>query len=157
MMIELVRIQASDRELFWNINQKYLYEMTNYYDDIMDDKGNYQYGYFDAYFSEPKRMAFFIYVDKKLAGFAMINPYSYIDENPDYVLAEFTIFPIFRRQHIATDVVDTIFEQFPGLWEIKYNENNLPAKSLWNKVCAKYNPRKIAVNQEETVLSFSTK
>ena len=27
------------------INQKYLYEMTNFYDDPMDDSGNYHYGH----------------------------------------------------------------------------------------------------------------
>ena len=32
-MIELQTVQAKDRDLLWNINQKYLYEMTLYYDD----------------------------------------------------------------------------------------------------------------------------
>ena len=73
-MIELRDIKSEDRELFWNIHQKYLYEMTNYYDDKMDEAGNYHYGYFDAYFTEPQRKAMFIYFDKHLAGFVMINP-----------------------------------------------------------------------------------
>lgn len=156
-MIELVEIRESDREVFWNVHQKYLYEMTNYYDDEMDDKGNYHYDYFDAYFTEPNRKAYFIYYDKNLAGFAMINPYSYLDENPDYVLAEFTIFPIYRKKRIATNAIDIIFKSHVGSWEIKYNENNLPAKKLWNKVCAKYNPQKTSLNPFETVLTFSTK
>lgn len=156
-MIELIKIQASNRELFWNIHQKYLYEMTNYYDDIMDDKGNYQYGYFDDYFTDPKREAYFIYYNKNIVGFVMINPYSYLDQNPDYVLAEFTVFPVYRKQHIATNVVEMIFKQYLGSWEIKYNENNIPAKRFWNKVCTKYNPLKKSLNQFETVLLFSTK
>ena len=32
-MIRLQNVQPKDRDLLWNINQKYLYEMTNYYDD----------------------------------------------------------------------------------------------------------------------------
>lgn len=156
-MIELVAVQAKDRELFWNIHQKYLYEMTNYYDDKMDDKGNYSYGYFDAYFTEPQRKAYFIYFNKSLAGLAMINPYSYLDETSDFVLAEFTVFPIYRKQHVATKAAEAILERHAGSWEIKYNENNLAAKGLWNKLCAKYTPRKTHLNQCETVLSFSTK
>ena len=31
-------VQEKDRELLWNINQKYLYEMTKFYDDLMDEK-----------------------------------------------------------------------------------------------------------------------
>lgn len=156
-MVELIEVREKDKELFWNVHQKYLYEMTNYYADQMDDKGNYHYGYFDAYFTEPNRKAYFIYSNKKLVGFVMINPYSYLNEKPDYVLAEFTIFPIYRKKHIATNAIDTVFKRFVGSWEVKYNENNLPAKKLWNKVCTKYNPRKTPLSQFETVLSFSTK
>ena len=41
--MELVAVKTQDRELLWNINQKYLYEMTNYYDDEMDTLGNLNY------------------------------------------------------------------------------------------------------------------
>ena len=95
--MELIPVRSEDRELLWNINQKYLYEMTNYYDDEMDPYGNLQYGYFDAYFTDPKRTAYFIYAERKLVGFAMINPYSYLNGKPDHVLSEFTIFPNSRK------------------------------------------------------------
>lgn len=156
-MIKLVEVQPKDRELLWNVQQKYLYEMTNYYDDEMDAVGNYHYGYFDAYFTEPQRKALFIFCDDRLAGFAMINPYSYVDETPDHVLAEFTIFPAFRKKHVATEAAEMIFSQNKGHWEVKYNENNVAAKQLWNKVSEKYNPRKIKLSHCETVLAFWVK
>ena len=40
-MINLKPVKPKDKELLWNINQKYLYEMTGYYDDEMDENGNY--------------------------------------------------------------------------------------------------------------------
>ena len=49
-MLRLQSVQAKDRDLLWNINQKYLYEMTSYYDDPMDENDNYHYGHFDDYF-----------------------------------------------------------------------------------------------------------
>ena len=64
--MELRRVDQGDRELLWNINQKYLYEMTNYYDDEMDALGNLHYGYFDAYFTDPKREAYFLYEGRAL-------------------------------------------------------------------------------------------
>ena len=54
-MIELVEVKSEHREFLWNVLQKYLYEMTNYYDDEMDEMGNYHYRYFDAYFTESER------------------------------------------------------------------------------------------------------
>ena len=59
-MIKLVPVAAQQKDLFWNINQKYLYEMTNFYPDVMDEQGNYHYGYFSEYFIDPKRKAFFV-------------------------------------------------------------------------------------------------
>jgi len=92
-MLSLQTVQAKDRDLLWNINQKYLYEMTCFYDDPMDESGNYHYGHFDEYFTDPRRVAYFIYNDNVLVGFAMLCPYSNICQNPDYTMAEFTIFP----------------------------------------------------------------
>ena len=62
-MIQLVHASPENRDLLWNIHQKYLYEMTNYYDNEMDDQGNYPYKYFNAYFEEPERKALLIYND----------------------------------------------------------------------------------------------
>ena len=155
-MLRYQIVQEKDRELLWNINQKYLYEMTNFYDDPMDEKGNFHYGHFEEYFSDPKRTAYFIYHGDVLVGFAMLCPYSNMGEDPDYTLAEFTIFPSFRRRHFALDIAHMILEDHPGRWEIKYNEKNGAAKRLWNRVTAPYGPKVHHLNEEETVLSFTT-
>jgi predicted acetyltransferase len=154
--MELVPVTPEDRELLWNLNQKYLYEMTNFYDDEMDAAGVLHYGYFDAYFTDPKRKAFFLYEQRRLVGFAMIHPYSNMDGAPDYVLAEFTVFPMYRRRHLAAGAAELIFRRFRGSWEVKYNEKNAPAKGLWYKVTAPYHPQITRLNEEETVLSFRT-
>ncbi len=155
-MIRLVQASLENKTLLWNLHQKYLYEMTNFYDDEMDGEGNYHYGYFDAYFTEPERKAFLIYSDGKLAGFAMVNPYSYLGADPDHVLAEFTIFPAFRKNHIGLEAARHILESLPGSWEIKYNERNAAAKALWNRVTERYCPARQRYSEEETVLAFST-
>ncbi len=153
-MVRLQTVQEKDRKLLWNINQKYLYEMTNFYDDPMDENGNYHYGHFDDYFTDLKRKAYFIYDEVTLVGFAMLCPYSNIDQNPDYTMAEFTIFPSFRRKHFALDAAKMILDKHQGKWEIKYNEKNGGAKKLWNAVAAPYEPEVHHLNDEETVISF---
>ena len=155
-MIRLQRAEEKDRELLFNVNQKYLYEMTNFYDDPMDEKGNYHYGHFEEYFTDPKRKAYFICNDDTLVGFAMLCPYSNIGQNPDYIMAEFTIFPSFRRNHFALRAAKQILEQHPGKWEIKYNEKNGAARKLWTSVTASYRPDVHRMNEHETVLTFRT-
>ncbi|MBQ8087640.1 MAG: GNAT family N-acetyltransferase [Clostridia bacterium] len=154
-MIKLKTVQSEDKELLWNIHQKYLYEMTKYYNDEMDEKGNYHYRFFDAYFSEPERIALFIYNDETLVGFAMLNPYSYVGKQPDHVLAEFTIFPMYRKKHIGRAAAEYILEMFKGTWEIKYNNNNEGAAALWTKITEHHRPAKYRYSDDETVLVFS--
>lgn len=154
-MIRLVPVKVDEKEFFRKINQKYLYEMTLYYPDEMDKNGDLHYGYFDEYFIDPNRKAFYIYNDNLMVGFVMINPYSAIGHNPDFTMAEFTIFPSYRRNHFAIEAVKLIFSVFKGKWEIKFNEKNKGAKALWNLATAEYAPSVFHLNKEETVLEFS--
>ena len=155
-MIQLTPVTPAQKELLWNIHQKYLYEMTNYYDDVMDRRGILHYGYFDAYFTDPRRTALLIYSDGVLVGFAMIHPYSYFDGHPDHVLAEFTIFPMYRKRRLATAAARRILARYSGRWEIKYNENNAAARALWTRITAPFRPEKHSYSTDETVLCFST-
>ncbi len=156
-ILSIHQVEKKDHDLLYNINQKYLYEMTNFYDDSMDEKGNYHYGHFDEYFTDQKRSAYFIYNDDVIIGFAMVNPYSNIGGSPDFTMAEFTIFPQYRRKHYAYNAAKIILDFCPGNWEIKFNEKNDKAKALWEKIAAPYNPEKYHLNEEETVLAFCTK
>ena len=153
-MIRLQIVRKEERELLWNINQKYLYEMTLYYPDSMDEHGNYHYGHFEEYFTDPVRKAFFLYDDDIMVGFAMVNPYSNIEHDPDYTIAEFTIFPTYRGKHYATDAANLILASYPGKWEIKYNEKNIGAKRLWTKIAAPYDPLVHYLNENETIFEF---
>lgn len=154
-MITLRKVCNDDRELLFNLNQKYLYEMTNYYDDEPDENGILHYGYFDAYFSDPLRSAYLIKNDDTLCGFLMLHPYSYFGSTTDHVLAEFTIFPMYRRQKLASEAVKILFDTFPGRWEIKYNEKNTAAKYFWNQCTQCFKPDRIAYSDTETVLVFT--
>ena len=153
-MIRLQRVTPDQRQLLFNLNQKYLYEMTNYYDDPLDERGNLHYGHFDEYFTDPARTALLIYDGDALAGFAMLNPCSYFGGTVDHVMAEFTIFPMYRRRHLATGAAEAIFERWPGRWEVKFNEKNVAARSLWTGVTARYAPTVRRLSDEETVLCF---
>ena len=154
-MIRLQPVTPDQRQLLYNLNQKYLYEMTNFYDDPMDELGNLHYGHFGEYFTDPARTALLIFDDDALAGFAMLHPYSYFGGTVDHVMAEFTIFPAYRKRRLATRAAEAIFERRSGRWEIKFNEKNAAARALWTRVTARYAPTVRHLNDEETVLCFA--
>lgn len=154
-MIRLQKVKEEDRTLLWNILQKYLYEMTLYYPDKVDAQGNYPYRYFDAYFTEEERKAFFIYDNRTLVGFVMLNPYSAIGHHPDYTIAEFTIFPSYRKRHYAMDAMNLILLTYHGNWEIKFHKKNKGAKKLWTMAAASYSPIVYCINREELIIEFT--
>ncbi|MFG6373650.1 MAG: hypothetical protein K1W04_05795 [Oscillospiraceae bacterium] len=148
-------VAQTDRQRLWNLFQKYLYEMTNYYDDELDGEGNYRYGYFDRYFEEPDREALFLWDGDTLVGFAMLNRHSCLGETVDHALAEFTIFPMYRRQHLGLEAARMLFAGRPGRWELKYSGENTAAKALWTKATRPYDPKASQYQETETVLSFT--
>lgn len=155
-MIRLIEATSESRRLLWDLLQQYLHEMSQYYDLERDGDGNYGYKYFGAYFQEPERKALLIYDDAQLAGFALLNPHSYIGEMPDHVLAEFMILPAHRKRHIGTAAAECILRSFPGKWEIKYSELNTGARQLWNRIAAPYTPAIHDCGEGERVLAFAT-
>lgn len=154
-MITLKAVRPEERQKLWNIFQKFLYEMTNYYDDPMDEEGNYHYGYFDAYFEEPGREALFLYDGSTLVGFAMLAPHSCFERAADHMLAEFTIFPAYRRRRLGLEAAQTLFARYPGRWEIKYNAKNAGAQALWTKASRPYGPETVPYSADERVLVFT--
>ena len=155
-MIELQLVKESEKELLYNIFQKYLYEMTAYYDDEMDKNGNYSYEYFDDYFIESTRKALFIICDSKIVGFMMLNNHSFIGQNPDYVIAEFSIFPTYRKKGIAEEAIAMAFSKYPGDWEVKFSSENKPAVNLWYKSTEIFRPSFHQLEDNEQVLAFQT-
>lgn len=153
-MIALKQIELADKSKFWNIFQKYLYELTNYYDMDMDASGNYPYKYFDSYFEDPERAAVFLCDDGVLVGFAMINAYSFLGDPIDHAIAEFTIFPQYRKRHLGAKAVQEIFARYHGRWEIKYSNQNKAAQALWTSATTKYAPVVSPHDRTESVLSF---
>ena len=155
-MVTIEKVEIKDKQKLYNLNQKYLYEMTNFYDNEFDELGNIDYGYFDQYFIDlDNRVPFFIYNDSDLVGFVFINKYSFSEKPVDWVIAEATIFPMYRRNHFMIDATHLIFKDYKGIWEIKYNTKNEKAMKLWNKITKEYNPEVIIYSENERVLRFT--
>ncbi len=154
-MIHLEKV--TNKNQFWNILQKYMYEMSQFYDDEMDEAGNYLYRYFDSYFEDaPDRKALYIMDDDLIVGFVLINRYSFIGSDIDYAIAEFTVFPAYRKRNCGSEAVKCILAQFPGRWEIKYNLKNDKAARFWTKVTQQFKPKVVNLENEEQLVLFST-
>lgn len=154
--MHLEAVAKKDKEILWNVLQKYMHEMAQFYKDELDENGNYEYRYFNSYFDDNEkhhRFAEFIFDGNKMIGFALINRYSVNDEITDYCLAEFAIFPAYRNKNYAKESFKLLMNEFAGKWQIKYMIINKKAANLWGQVTKIYDPV-ITTTGDENILSF---
>lgn len=136
--VALKPVEPKDRDILFNLLEKYLYEFSQYDGGKFGNKGVFGYPYIDNYFTEKERFAYFITVDDRLAGFVLLNNHPEADKPIDYSVAEFFVAYNFRRQGVATRAMEMIFQQHKGYYHIKYHKNNLPSACFWNKLADKY-------------------
>jgi predicted acetyltransferase len=82
-------------------------------------------------------LPFFIRVDTKLAGFALIRQGAVITAAPAMMdIAEFCILQEWRRRSIGRSAAHTRFRQFSGRWEVRVSETKVAALPFWEQTVA---------------------
>lgn len=115
-----------------------LYDGSKYIENELNEKGEFEYHWFDNYFTDMDRLAYFIKSeDNKILGFFMIHQnMKYYDEG--HSVAEFLILPNYRRNHIGKRVAFDIFNMLKGNWEVEPIENSEEAYYFWKKTIEDY-------------------
>lgn len=138
MQIETVPVSVDEKEILKNLLEKYNFEFSMWDKRDVNDLGLYGYKYLDHYWTEKERYAYFIKVDGKLAGFAMINAYADTDEHVDHGIAEFCVMPKYRRMGVGKIALFQIFDRIHGKWHLKMHPNNTGAKNFWINAISEY-------------------
>lgn len=134
MQIEIVPVDGEEKEILRNLLEKYDYEFSQYDGRDVGKLGLYGYDYLDCYWTEDNRFPFFIRVDGKLAGFVMVNDYPEIDEPTDYTIAEFFVMYKYRQMGVGSFAARSVFERFPGRWQLRRHPKNLASVAFWDAV-----------------------
>jgi len=115
----------------------YLYDFSEFSDTDLNEHGYFDYSCLDHYWVEELRHPFLVKVERKLAGFAMVNQSTNLPGS-QYCLAEFFIMQKYRQKGIGRQVAIYIFNLFPGHWEVYQTNSNLIAKKFWQNVLELY-------------------
>ena len=137
MKYEIVNAKLNEKEKLYRLLQYALYDGSQYIDNNINDECIFEYNWFDNYFIDKDRYAYFIKSDNKFLGMVLVN--ENLQFNTDgKSIAEFLIMPKYRRNHIGKEVAYDIFEKFKGNWEVQPMENNPIAYSFWKNVISEY-------------------
>ena len=139
MNVQLVPVTVDEKEILRNLLEKYLYESSQWEAADVNALGLYGYDWLDCYWTEPNRWAFFLRVDGKLAGFAMVNDYQEIPgENTDYAMAEFFVMHKYRRCGVGREAAFWLFDHFPGQWQLMHHAKNAAGGRFWTDAISHY-------------------
>ena len=99
----------------------------------------YGYRYLDHYWTEERRWAYFIVVDGKLAGFAMVISLPVVDDREtDFQLSEFCVLPKYRRQGVGRQAFFKVLDLHMVRWQLVCHPANTTSVRFWDKVINEY-------------------
>jgi predicted acetyltransferase len=135
-----VRLASHDEApVIRNLLQLYLDEFSPIDGRKIEPDGTYTYPYLDLYWLEPGRYPFLLWVEKHLAGFALVVERSLIEPTErGYDMAEFFVLRRWRRRGIGEAAARQLFDHFPGEWWIVQHEANSHAHAFWRTVVRRF-------------------
>ncbi len=139
MNIFLEKVTVNNKEILYRLLQYSLYEESANDLNEMNDNAIFEYKYFDKYFTDLDRDAYFIKEKNtnKLLGFAMVNTYTQIVNN-GHSIAEYMVIPKYRRNKIGTTIAMELFNKYKGNWEVSPSRNSKQAYLFWKNVIEDY-------------------
>lgn len=134
MKFELKTVSVDEKDILNNLMEKYIYEFSQYDLIPFNDRRLYDDPHIDDYFTDETRFPYFIYVDGKLAGFALVSKRAECPAPLDWAVAEFFIAYGYRRKGAGTFIMKELFKRHKGVWQIKYHSKNKGSERFWRKI-----------------------
>jgi len=133
----LEKVEESKKDILYHLLQFSLYDGSQYIENDLNKECLYDYRWFNNYFTDLDRDAYFIKNNDEYLGFVMVNENLKFNKSGKCI-AEFLIMPRYRRNHIGKKVAIDIFNMYDGEWEVQPMENNPIAYAFWKNTINEY-------------------
>ncbi|MCM3127545.1 GNAT family N-acetyltransferase [Paenibacillus provencensis] len=139
-MISIQKVKYEQKSILRNLLELYKYDFSEFDpEDDINSNGLYEYKFLDHYWTEDGRYPFFIMVEDKLAGFALVRSLVEDESNKmTYSMAEFFVMKKYRKSRVGETAAHKIFDDFRGIWKVAEIEANTPAQAFWRKTIERY-------------------
>lgn len=117
-----------DRPVLWRLLQLYLHDFSELDGRTVNARGEFEYRWFDDYWSDPARIPLLVRVNGKWAGFALLRL------GTTNEMAELFVMRRYRRSGVGRKVAAECFRRFPGRWRIHEVRGNDDAVAFWRSV-----------------------
>ncbi len=131
-------VQLADKKFIQPLFNSYIMHMSQHI--VIENKEAWYASamrYLDSYASDSDRHLFSIDESNLAIGFAMVN--RELKNNRDgLAIADFYIEPKHQRRGFGRTLAESVFNHFPGRWEVAVLKGNDSAKLFWGQVIASY-------------------
>lgn len=158
MKYSLEKVNIVDKDKLYRLLEYSLYDGSQYIDNDINEECIFEYKWFDNYFTDSDRDAYFIKDGNKYLGFVMVNENLKFNKTGKCI-AEFLIMPKYRRNHLGKKVAFDIFDMYKGDWEVQPMENNRNAYSFWSNIISEYTNNNYIIKNDgrEDVFIFKSR
>jgi predicted acetyltransferase len=148
--IAVVPATSADTPVLARLGQLSSYDFSEYAGTDVDANGRFGTADADNPFGldpdEVDPVAFLVRVDGQIAGYAVVTRHDayfdhgkpYLDQGKPYLLSQFFVMRKYRRRGVGEHVARTLFDRFPGGWEVATNPGREPAQTFWRRVIGRY-------------------
>ena len=128
---EIRLAEGADAALISNMLELYQYELSDIWDQDLDDSGRYGYD-LDRFLRGESRFAYLLTVEGSPAGFALVGTRPVTKES-GYWMDQFFVMKKYRRRGLASQLASTVIAKHPGEWEIGAMTGNERALAFWRQ------------------------
>jgi predicted acetyltransferase len=137
--VQVTPAAREEQAVLSNLFQLYIHDFTDFVEQPLRSDGRFDYDPLPQYWGEPDRFPFIVRVDAKLAGFALVRRGSDFTGSPEvWDMADFFVVRGVRGKGVGCSVAKSIWQQFPGAWEVRVITTNVPARQFWTKAISRF-------------------
>jgi predicted acetyltransferase len=139
MNVQITVAGPGDHARLAALFELYVYDFSELLGLDVGEDGRFRLPALDGYRTDPRRHAFLIRVDERLAGFALVVEGSRLtgDEAVRDV-AEFFVMRRYRRHGVGEQAARWLFDRFRGAWEVRQKAENKAATAFWRRAIGRY-------------------
>lgn len=132
--VRLSRLSASQRPVLENLFELYAHDFSEIVPLSLNERGRFDVALRARWFEDGGH-TYLIHADEELAGFAIAERGSRIDDDPDvFDVAELFVVRGLRRHGVGLAAARALLSVWAGRWEIRVRANHTLALTFWQKV-----------------------
>jgi predicted acetyltransferase len=120
-------IDVGERDVLARLLELYTHDFSERTGADVGVDGTFGWKDLDRWWREPDRRPFFLRVDGRLAGFALVH------SGDPHDMAEFFVLRKYRRGGVGTQAARLVFARFPGAWQVRQQWANTAATAFWRR------------------------